>query len=570
MARIVGTPRNDDGISNPAVIGTEDADTIFDLDGDDLVQGLGGADILYLGRGNDTVEGGDGDDIFRIGYGIDPAGILDGGAGADTIALSDGSVARFGQVSVNGVEHVDLNGGQLNLTADQLNDLERVSDFGLRGQLYVTAGTQIDLSGLLSGDGIDGQGRIVIGAYSDDVTVDASGTGVAWGISMHGSATFNRQEQLLGGAGNDTLFSGGAGDTILGGSGDDVIEYHPHRSGQRPDPNAPWTVINGGEGHDTFRGLGLQDYSRTSFQNIEILEGGGQFRRATLLEFEEMHEILSLQISTPGAIDLSGLVVSAAGERFNGPDFFRFFGSSQADEITWTDTHLAIEIDAGSGADLVTTGGSDDRITANRGNDTIFSGDGSDVVYGTSGQNRILTFETEADTGDTVIGGTESDFISTGAGNDSVHAGGGEDTLVGGLGADTLIGQAGADHLSGGGLSDLMFGGDGDDFLNGGFGFDRLNGGAGEDRFFHLGVAGHASDWVQDFSDADILMTTGGFAARDFQINYANTPAAGAADVDEAFVIYRPTGQIFWALVDGGDLTSLTLQTGMTQHDLLA
>jgi hypothetical protein len=55
-----------------------------------------------------------------------------------------------------------------------------------------------------------------------------------------------------------------------------------------------------------------------------------------------------------------------------------------------------------------------------------------------------------------------------------------------------------------------------------------------------------------------------------FQVNFAQTQGAGAAGVDEAFVIYRPTGQILWALVDGAAQTSIEVQAGSQVFDLLA
>ena len=53
-------------------------------------------------------------------------------------------------------------------------------------------------------------------------------------------------------------------------------------------------------------------------------------------------------------------------------------------------------------------------------------------------------------------------------------------------------------------------------------------------------------------------------------MNYAETPHAGVAGVAEAFVIYKPTGQIIWALVDGAAQQHIELQiTGSaTLHDL--
>ena len=141
------------------------------------------------------------------------------------------------------------------------------------------------------------------------------------------------------------------------------------------------------------------------------------------------------------------------------------------------------------------------------------------------------------------------------------------------FGADTLIGNGGADVLNGGALSDVLFGNDGFDFLNGGFGHDRLNGGAGPDRFFHQGVAGHGSDWIQDYAAAegDRLVWGGAASATEsqFQVNIAHTEGAGSAAVDEAFVIWRPPGQILWALVDGAGQNDIRLQIGGEVFDLV-
>lgn len=109
------------------------------------------------------------------------------------------------------------------------------------------------------------------------------------------------------------------------------------------------------------------------------------------------------------------------------------------------------------------------------------------------------------------------------------------------------------------------------DFVNGGFGSDRVNGGAGSDRLFHIGDAGHGSDWIQDFSSADddVLVYGADASARQFQVNIASNEGAGDTDVDEAFVIDRPTGRILWALVDGAGEERLMLQIGGESTDLL-
>ena len=143
---------------------------------------------------------------------------------------------------------------------------------------------------------------------------------------------------------------------------------------------------------------------------------------------------------------------------------------------------------------------------------------------------------------------------------------------MGAEGADKLIGNDGADVIVGSEGSDLIFGNAGNDYLNGGFSYDRMNGGAGADIFFHQGVADHGSDWVQDYAAAqgDLLAVgIAGATESQFQVNFATTSGAGAAGVAEAFVIYRPTGQILWALVDGAAQDSINIQIGGQVFDLL-
>lgn len=158
------------------------------------------------------------------------------------------------------------------------------------------------------------------------------------------------------------------------------------------------------------------------------------------------------------------------------------------------------------------------------------------------------------DSFDFVLSGTERD--------DTLHGGARHDRLSGGGGADVLAGRAGSDGLTGG---------EGDDFLNGGWGHDRLTGGSGQDRFFHDGHAGHGSDWVLDFDQSeDDRLVFGGPATRDqFQVNLATTPGSGDDATAEAFVIWRPTGQILWAIADGAAQDSILLRIDGQDHDLL-
>lgn len=214
-----------------------------------------------------------------------------------------------------------------------------------------------------------------------------------------------------------------------------------------------------------------------------------------------------------------------------------------------------------------------DILRGNGGNDWLYGGDGADTLNGGAGDDVIFGGETENDLRDVIYAGDGNDTIDAGYGNDLVYGGNGSDTIDGGFGSDELIGQGGNDVINGAGLADLIFGGDGDDFINGGFGYDRLNGGAGADRFYHRGIADHGSDWVQDYSAAegDVLVWGGAAAsASDFQVNYADTAGAGVAGVSEAFIIYKPTGQIIWALVDGDAQSEIYIRISGSDYNLLA
>lgn len=220
---------------------------------------------------------------------------------------------------------------------------------------------------------------------------------------------------------------------------------------------------------------------------------------------------------------------------------------------------------------LIGTDGND-ILRGEGGNDTLEGRDGRDTLSGGDGDDLILGGATDLDRGDVIYGGAGHDHIDAGYGNDEVHGGTGDDTISGFYGNDTLIGNEGDDRLNGSVTADLIFGGDGFDFINGGFGSDRLNGGADGDTFYHTGIAGHGSDWIQDYdaAEGDVLQYGGeSTGAHRFQVNYASS-GAGDDAVDEAFVIHKPTGQILWALVDGEAQSSINLRIGDEVFDLLA
>ena len=239
--------------------------------------------------------------------------------------------------------------------------------------------------------------------------------------------------------------------------------------------------------------------------------------------------------------------------------------------LTLVGTDGADNLVGADGNDVLSGRGGNDRILGNAGNDTIGGGDGADTLNGGDGNDVITGGDSEADLRDIVYGGNGDDKVDGGYGNDQLNGGLGNDSMEGGFGVDEVFGNEGDDVLTGSAYSDLIFGGDGNDFVNGGFGSDRVNGGDGADKFYHLGIFDHGNDWIQDYdaSEGDVLLYGGRVTRDQFQVNLTRTANAGADDVEEAFVIFRPTGQILWALVDGGGQDQIMLQLGSETFDLL-
>jgi Ca2+-binding RTX toxin-like protein len=261
--------------------------------------------------------------------------------------------------------------------------------------------------------------------------------------------------------------------------------------------------------------------------------------------------------------DLFATQVAQAGSGGNDT----LVGTAGADTLTGGDGDDNIEGRAGA-----------DRLLGEGGNDTLMGGDGADILNGGDGDDFIFGGATSADLRDVVFAGAGNDSVDGGYGNDEISGQDGNDTIAGGFGSDTLNGQNGDDVITGSALSDLVSGNAGNDFVNGGFGHDRINGGSGADRFFHLGILDHGSDFIQDYNAAegDVLLSgIAGATRADFQVNIGDAIAvadgekAGDDDVQEAFVIYRPTEQILWALIDGAGQSEINIRIGGTEFDLL-
>ncbi|MEY8838947.1 calcium-binding protein, partial [Cribrihabitans sp. XS_ASV171] len=341
-------------------------------------------------------------------------------------------------------------------------------------------------------------------------------------------------DNLTGSDGADRLKGGEGNDTLEGGAGDDFLSGGPGIN-----------VLNGGDGNDSAWFTGpVAAYTFESDQTGDLI---------TILRDAERHETTGIEefVFTDQVVNPEQLLIRAG-----------FFDMDET---------------GGDTDDLLQGGPGNDRLDGAGGNDTVHGAEGTDTLLGGNGDDIIVGGETPDDIRDIVFAGAGNDSVEAGYGNDQVFGQEGNDTISGGFGADEIQGQEGDDFLSGGALSDLIYGGAGRDFINGGYGYDRINGGDGGDRFFHLGVFGHGSDWLQDYdaAEGDLLVFGGTATADQFQVNLAHTARpdgerSGDDELQEAFVIYRPTGQILWALVDGEAQAEINLRIGEDIFDLLA
>ena len=324
-----------------------------------------------------------------------------------------------------------------------------------------------------------------------------------------------------------------------GGSGDDQLTG-----------NGAANRLSGGAGNDTLQGGAGSDTAVFSAASSAISLG-------TLGD--------SLRISSEDGVDLIREV-----EVFQFADISLILAQMQA-------LAVGVFLRGDAGDDTLLGGVGNDRLLGEGGNDSLLGGNGTDTLNGGSGNDTIVGGDSTADLRDVIYGGSGRDVIDGGYGNDLVYGQDGNDTIAGGFGADDLQGQNGHDVITGGAFSDLIYGGAGADFVNGGFGYDRINGGSGADRFYHLGIYDHGSDWIQDYTAAEgdvLLFGDAGVTADDFQVNFSHTANAeglrsGDQDVAEGFVIYRPSGQIIWALVDGAGQDEINMKIGGELFDLL-
>ena len=260
----------------------------------------------------------------------------------------------------------------------------------------------------------------------------------AFNLHITAAATEEPRNEILGTAGNDSLYGTAGNDLIDGGAGDDYL--------------------NGGAGSDTYRFSG--NFGQDTVRNDDSSAG----RQDTLLFTDLKREDVSI------TRDGDHLVIKDRHSDNQVTVQYHFYKNDgdtyRIDKIRFAD---GSELDSAALKEIVQQGSDgDDYLVAYPEGSTLYGKDGNDTIYGKEGDDSLH--------GDN--------------GNDRISAGAGNDTVSGGAGDDSLYGEAGDDQLSGDGGSDSIYGGDGNDSIDGGAGDDYLDGGAGSDTYRFSGNFG--------------------------------------------------------------------------------
>ena len=563
-----GDNRLDGGLGKDTLIGVGGADMLVGgATGDSLVGGLGN-DTLIGGDGGDTMLGGAGDDVYvftavttaaidvltelanegsdlldfsglsatisvTINLGSDTALATHanrtvktaaagqaanferalGGAGNDSLtgnAAANRLDGGAGNDSLNGGAGNDsLIGGQGNdvflFSAAVANETDMLTELANEGTDLLDFSAMIAAVPLTANLGSDAalvthSGRTIQTAVAGQASNFENVLGGAGNDSLTGNAINNR---LDGGAGNDTLNGAAGDDTLVGNAGNDALQ--------------------GGVDNDVYL-----FFAATVAEIDTLTELANQ--GADLLDFSNLLAAVPVTVNLANDNGLAShanrTINATAGQSLN---FENVVGGAGNDSLT-----------GNSGANQLDGSGGNDRLEGLAGNDFAIGGAGIDDLIQTVDANQTLSdagltgLGTDSFNGvehiiltggngenlldasgfsgiavlnglggnDTLIGGSGVDSISGGDGNDSLLGNVGNDTLKGGLGDDSLDGGVGNDVLLGEDGNDSLVGGLGNDGLNGGNGNDTLKGDAGNDTI--LGGAG--ADNLSGGTENDLLL----------------------------------------------------------------
>jgi len=443
--------------------------------GSDTMTGGAQADVITMGFGSDTVTAGDGNDTVTIAGNFTTADQVDGGAGADVVALTGGANITLGATTIVNVETIKIVAGSFSYTLT-------TDDATIGSGQTLT----LDASAI---------------ANPDDLTFNASAETDGYLNFIGGDPGYGMS--ITGGALADTFLLGNAtsDEVMLGQGGDDTFIANAGILGVND-------RIDGGTGADRllFSGGTTITFGATTVVDVEsiVLNSGGNYNITTHNATVASGQVLTIDGSNlvPG----NALIFDGSAETDGSFFIHAQYGSMTVADGAGND-HVLGSIYADTfnnsqgGMDHFAGGGGNDtfNMAANwAANDTIEGGNGVDTLFASSASPMSLVSSSLFDVESIVLGGGANWSITS---HDANVSSGATMTVDGtalsssyGLifnanaetdGIVTLLGGAGVDTLTGGAMNDYISGGLGADTLLGGAGNDTLYGGAGSDTFYY-------------------------------------------------------------------------------------
>jgi Ca2+-binding RTX toxin-like protein len=398
MANINGSIYDDNGTFNNGafrskLIGTEFADTIRGLAGNDIIEARGGNDTVLAGDNNDIVfgEGGNdvifgeaGNDILDGGLGDD---ILDGGSGNDTYVLRAGFGNDIIQEFNGTLGGIDLIQADFTFTLTN-PDIENLQLFG---------------TGNINGTG-NAANNLIFGNSGNNVLVGLSGNdtlqGGAGRDQLFGG---NDNDLLFGGSGDDILSGGSGNDTLVGGSGNDSLTGGDNNDSLFGEDGNDG--LEGGAGDDTLTGGNGNDtyFLRVGQGNDTIVESNGILGGIDTIDANFSYTLTD--------VDIENLELVGFGN-FNGT------GNAVSNKISGNSGNNVLTglggndiLDGQFGNDTLLGGADNDRLFGSLGNDILRGESGNDILDGFFNNNSPVT----AAQSDTLSGGTGADFFILGS-----------------------------------------------------------------------------------------------------------------------------------------------------------
>ena len=552
---------------------------------DDAYTGNDASDLLVSHSGDDRLVGGRGEDTFYI-TGIDAAAprtvtVRNGGDdGRTDLVFLDMERTAFTHTRLRDDGFLEIHASGITLV---LEDWDSGTEDAPAFQIATRGGITYEIRD-------DGHLAVLSVDVSDQETVrvDASGTfdpeaADASAVRIHGEGAMaipttlagagllkggTKSETLIGGDGENTLISGGTGETaerLVGGGGKDLyvltetgnftidnrdagkaqdtakidVDFNDLQ-GRRDEGDlvleSPFGFtlrVLGFFGAETARHLLFVTRDGVLFDisgpDLEVADATVVLKTVRGLDLSTTTDAVTLDLTETGRFRNARMeATSFAGSKTARSvvtlgDFGSQVATGTANDAVTTGIGNDI-LNTKSGNDEIHSGGGDDAIFAGAGHDVIHAGDGDDVIVGNTGEDRIDGGEgsdTVSFVGDVASATGVTVNLNDGTGRDAdaegdtytdienVYGTPFDDVLIGDFMGNLLVGNDGNDRLEGREGDDILAPGDGSDFVHGGDGTDTVRYAdlaTGIDLDLSRGTARHLDENRRPGADQDTLI----------------------------------------------------------------